>query len=46
MFGYVDGSVHFISELVESQPNSRHDDLVFENLMARNDGNVNVQYSQ
>ena len=35
-----DGAVRFISENISHVPNAVHDNVVFENLLSRNDGNV------
>jgi len=39
-FLLADGAVRFISENISAQPNSAHNDVVFENLLNRHDGNV------
>jgi prepilin-type N-terminal cleavage/methylation domain-containing protein len=47
LFGFTDGAVRFVSELIEADPfDSEHDDLVFENLLSRNDGNVRLEINQ
>ncbi|TWT63577.1 DUF1559 domain-containing protein [Rubinisphaera italica] len=39
-FMLADGSIRFISENINNNPSTAHDNVVFENLLSRNDGNV------
>ncbi|HCS52523.1 DUF1559 domain-containing protein [uncultured Rubinisphaera sp.] len=39
-FMLADGSIRFISENIEHTPNTAHNNVVFENLLSRNDNNV------